>query len=705
MGTGAPDNRPRGSFRARVERIASLAEQSFDGIIVLDSAGLFEWSNAGITRITGFTPAELIGRGAFELVHPEDIEAAVQALARAVDGLDEGRCVEMRVQHRSGRWIPVEVVGTTIDGDASAGIVVNVRDVSERKIVERKLREARTMFAEVFEHAPVGVALALPSGKFFLANPAFCTMLGYTLDDIADLGITDVTHPDDRRRTTDQYQTLYDGSASAYCYEKRFVRKDGSMLWCRVHVSVVRDENDALEYSIGQLEDITDQRAIAERLEREARHDSLTDLPTRKHLVDRIERALDASRRGGHGQVAVLFIDLDHFKQVNDTLGHAAGDELLIAVAHAIQGSLRGSDIAGRFGGDEFVVLCPQLASPTDATVVADRIRRRLAQPFTVRETEVFVGASIGIAIADHVSDAATLFSEADTAAYRAKERGRNRVELFDRELRATIARRVQTEASLRHALESNELRLHYQPVIAVDSGALSGFEALVRWERPGHGLVTPADFLAIAEERGLIVPIGRWITETACRQLAEWDRLAPRRTHMAINLSPRQLGSGHLVREVQEILRDTGVDPARVCLEITENALVDDAEAAIGRLEELRGLGVRLAIDDFGTGYSSLSYLRRLPVSVVKIDRSFVLALGTDREGSTIVASVINLAHALGMEIVAEGVESIEHVAALVTLDCDHMQGYYFSPPVEAGTATELLLRNATGWNTGTAA
>ena len=575
---------------------------------------------------------------------------------------------------------------------------------SERfdRVVLDALRETQSLFEEVFEHGPIGLALATSTRRLFRVNPAFCAILGYTAEELCDRTITDITHPDDRSETLERHDSLQGGACDRYTYEKRYVRKDRTPVWCRVNVNVVRNAAGEQIYSIAHVEDIDGQRRAAEQLERDARHDSLTDLANRKSLIERLDRALSDSQRNGHGQAAVLFIDLDHFKQVNDTLGHAAGDLLLRQVARAIQSCLRGSDLAGRFGGDEFVVICPSLALPTEATIVADRIRRRLTAPFVVQDTEVYVGASIGIAIADHHSTAPGLLAEADTAAYRAKERGRNRIEIFDEDLRRSVRARVEIATALRHALDDEQFVLHYQPLVAVDSSSLAGFEALVRWERPGVGLVPPGDFLPVAEDRGLMVPMGRWITDQACRQLATWNALG-HDTTMGINLAPRQLASGHIIREVREIIENTGVDSTRLCFEITENALVDDAEAAIRRLHELRDLGVRLAIDDFGTGYSSLSYLRRLPVQVVKIDRSFVLALGTDREGSTIVASVIDLAHALGMEIVAEGVETIEHVAALVNLGCDKMQGFWFAKPKDAQAATALLVGGgawtAQGW------
>jgi diguanylate cyclase (GGDEF)-like protein/PAS domain S-box-containing protein len=694
---------------------ARLVRASWDALISVSADGRLEFASESIERILGWTPAELAGRNVLGLIHPDDLDGALVGLGRAVEGDPQGRILTMRIRRRDGRWAWIEVVGNrlacadgTVGGEGTEasesidGIVVNVRGVEERQLIAETMREVQSLFEEVFENGPVGLMLVAPSRQIFRANPAMCSMLGYSSAELCDRTTTDITHPDDRDETLRLNRDHPHGSNHGYNYEKRYVRKDGQSVWCRVHVTQVFDGDGTLAYSIGHVEDISSQREIAAQLEREARYDSLTDLPTRKHLVRRLERSLLEVRRGG-GQVAVLFIDIDHFKQVNDTLGHAAGDELLVLVARAIQSALRGSDLAGRFGGDEFIVLCPNLASPADATIVADRIRRRLAVPFVVRDTELFIGASIGIAIADHRSDAPTLMSEADTAAYRAKERGRNRIEIFDQQLRSTIARRVELETALRHAIDGGELRLHYQPMVAVETSDLAGYEALVRWDRPGHGLVPPGDFLPIAEERGLIVPMGRWITESACMQLAEWSH-CDRPVTMSVNLSPRQLSSGMLVTEVRDIIDDAGIDPERLCFEITENALVDDTETAIRRLGELRDLGVRLAIDDFGTGYSSLSYLRRLPVQIVKIDRSFVMTLGTDHEGSTIVAAVINLAHALGMEIIAEGVETIEHVAALVALGCDKMQGYWFSRPLPAEAATGLLHNGGTwstaGWN-----
>ena len=362
-----------------------------------------------------------------------------------------------------------------------------------------------------------------------------------------------------------------------------------------------------------------------------------------------------------------------------------------------MQSSVREGDTPGRFGGDEFVIVCPDIGGAPDALVVAERIRVALEAPFVVRGTEAFVGASVGIVVADGGADPATLLKHADIAAYRAKERGRNRAELFDENLRSEVATRLDTESAFRRGLDTGEMLLHYQPVVSVLTGEIKGFEALARWNRRGHGLVQPAGFLAIAEETGLIVPMGLQLLRIACEQIAAWSGRFPDGSSpwVSVNLSAGQLGQTNLVDDVARILAESGASPRSLCIEITETLLMQDTPATIDTLRRLRDLGVSLAIDDFGTGYSSLSYLRRLPVTVLKIDRSFVLELGLDPQGATIVSSVIDLAHALGMECVAEGVENEVHLATLARLGCDEMQGFLFSPGVPADEATALLGRH----------
>ena len=421
------------------------------------------------------------------------------------------------------------------------------------------------------------------------------------------------------------------------------------------------------------------------RLAYQAQHDPLTDLPNRTLFLEFLQLALARTRRR-HDTFAVLFFDLDRFKVVNDSLGHDAGDELLVALARRLRGVVRPGDTVARFGGDEFTVLCDDLplASARDyATDVAERLLQTIRRPFLLDGEEQFLSASIGIALAGPGTERPEgLLRDADAAMYRAKERGKDRWELFDELMRATARERHETENALHRALERNELRVHYQPVVSLHDRSCIGAEALVRWAHPDRGLLAPAQFIDLAEETGLILPAGRWVIEEACRRSREWRMEHGPGFVVSVNLSSRQLSNPDLVEHVRSALDDTGADAAGLCFEITENVLMDDAEATMGAITAVKRLGVGLSIDDFGTGYSSLGYLKRFPVGAVKVDRSFIDGLGSDPEDSAIVAAVIGLGHALGLTVIAEGVETDRQLAELAVLGCDAAQGYLFARP-----------------------
>ena len=678
-------------------RFRTLIARSSDVVTVIDPDLHIGYVSGAVEEILGYRVDELIGRSAVELIHPDDIDEVFESIARTLspDGTPEP--LELRLLHARGHWIHLEALGTNLlDDPLVGGIAVNLRDISDRRRIEATLLDAQTRFEEAFEHAPIGMAMVDADGSFFRVNPAFCRMLGFPETELLQLSFGDLTHPDDLDKNVELHTRAYDGAVDSYVLDKRYRRKPGDWIWCRVHVTVVKDADGTPLYSLGQIVDVTERRHFEERLAYEATHDGLTGLPLRNLLIDHLELALAGARRRS-SEVAVLFIDLDHFKRVNDSLGHTAGDELLVSVAARLSASVRDVDTAGRFGGDEFVIVCPDIEGASGALLVAERIRAELEQPFVVRGTEVFVGASVGVVVADGSADPGTLLKHADIAAYRAKERGRNRAELFDENLRSSVATRLDTESAFRRGLDNGELLLYYQPVISVRTGAITGFEALVRWDREGRGIVQPGEFLAIAEDTGLIVPMGIQLLKLACAQIAAWRGRFPDGSSpwVSVNLSAGQLAQTDLVDEVARILAESGASPRSLCIEITETLLMQDTPATIETLRRLRDLGISLAIDDFGTGYSSLSYLRRLPVTVLKIDRSFVLELGLDPQGATIVASVIDLAHALGMECVAEGVENAVHLTTLARLGCDEMQGFLFSPAVPPDAATALLGRH----------
>jgi diguanylate cyclase (GGDEF)-like protein len=413
-------------------------------------------------------------------------------------------------------------------------------------------------------------------------------------------------------------------------------------------------------------------------LAHQAMHDALTALPNRALFYDRLGQALN--RVGRHSTAAaVLFLDLDRFKLINDSLGHGAGDKLLVAVAERLSNVLRGGDTAARFGGDEFVILCEDVSGELQAIAIAERIAAELDAPFTVAGDEVFMRTSVGIALATEPgARPEALIRDADAAMYRAKERGGGVYEVFDDQMRERAVRRMETENALHRALDRGEFVMHYQPIVQMATGALHGVEALARWEHPHRGLVMPGEFIEAAEETGLIITLGAWAFEAACRQSASWGGL----TMMSVNLSARQCGHPELVATFGEILRRTGADPASVCLEITETALMEDVETSTATLAALKELGLTLALDDFGTGYSSLRALQHFPVDVVKIDRSFIAPIEHDPQEAAIVAAVISLSHALGLRTVAEGIETIAQVDRLRALGCDLAQGFYFAKP-----------------------
>jgi diguanylate cyclase (GGDEF)-like protein len=441
------------------------------------------------------------------------------------------------------------------------------------------------------------------------------------------------------------------------------------------------------------LANAIERRSAEEQTRHEALHDPLTGLPNRNLFLDRLEHALGQATRH-EAEVAVLFLDLDQFKLVNDGLGHAAGDELLAAVAPRLEQALRPGDTVARFGGDEFAILAEEISSERDATRVAERIAEALTRPFILRHREHFVSASIGISIGSGHEEPETLIRDADAALYRAKERGRGGYEIFDEVMRSRVIEHMQTENDLRRALQRGELELHYQPLVALESGSITSLEALLRWRHPDRGLVGPAGFIPVAEESRLIIPIGSWVLEEACRQAARWQAQDPDGSpiSVAVNLSVRQLADPGLLDTVMRAVDGSGIDPASLHLELTETTLLEDIDSVERSLNALRALGVHIVLDDFGIGFSSLGYLKRLPLSGIKIDRTFVENLADAPEDAAIVRAVTEMASSLGIAVVAEGVESREQLDATRALGCGYAQGFYFSPAIPAGEIEALL-------------
>jgi diguanylate cyclase (GGDEF)-like protein/PAS domain S-box-containing protein len=540
------------------------------------------------------------------------------------------------------------------------------------------------LLRRAFEDAAVASFIVDAAGRIVRVNRALGTLLGQAEGDLVGAEVTTVVPSADP--VSWQRWGAGAGVAGVTRLETRCLRSDGTSVGVELTVTAAGLVEDTPAFVIAQVHELP-RRGVAEwRLAHQALHDPVTDLPNRTLFLDRLERGLRRHQHTG-ALLAVLFMDLDRFKQINDSLGHAAGDQVLVETARRLHEALRPGDTVARFGGDEFAVLCEDLDGEATAEEIAARMLRVVSEPLEVGAQRTSVHASIGIALArGRSSDGETMLGDADFAMYRAKERGRNRYEVYDAALRADALARIEQTAALRRALEESELRIVYQPLLRIDGSAVVGVEALVRWEHPAQGLLGPQHFIGLAEESGQMVQLGVWVLREACREVAAWapppggDPLV-----LSVNLSAQQLAGTELLDSLRTILGETGLDPGRLCLEITESVLLDDVEAAVEALGRLRDLGVRLAIDDFGTGYSSLSYLRRFPVDAVKIDRSFVAGLGRDPAADAIVAAVVNVSRALGLTVVAEGVETDEQLVALRALGCDWAQGYLWSEPLGA--------------------
>jgi diguanylate cyclase (GGDEF)-like protein/PAS domain S-box-containing protein len=665
-------------------RLQAMLRTSHDIVAVIDGEGRLTYASPAAERMFGRRVPPLLGTNPFTFLHPEDRDRVLGKFFESIDRPGQTERIEARVLHEDGTWRTLEIDGTNMLDDAAiGGFVVTCRDVSERERTEAELREAKERFRSAFDHAPIGMALIAPGGHCFQVNRAFAQMLGRAEDELVGVAIAAITEATDRDDVIQTMQRAVSGAGASYRLEQRFLHADGRPVWVTHSGSVVRGSTGEPLYFVCQIEDVTERRARGELIAHQAIHDPLTGLPNRLLFVDRLRRALAES--DGDRRVAVLFLDLDQFKLVNDGLGHAAGDRLLVALADRLRGAIRPSDTVARFGGDEFTVLCTDVPDESVAQELARRMLDAVSQPITLTEGEVFATASIGIALSGgELETPETLLRNADAAMYRAKEHGRARTELFESDAHDRAVRSLRTGNDLHRALERGELRLHYQPIINLEVGRISGFEALVRWQHPERGLVGPNDFVGLAEETGLVVPIGAWVLEEACRQAELW-RHAGSDLSMSVNLSPRQLAEPSLSDDVARVLHITGIDPDAVWLEITENSLMRDAETAVRTLGSLRSLGVRLAVDDFGTGYSSMSYLKRFPVQALKVDRTFVDGLGRDSEDTVICTAVVSLAHALGLRAVAEGVETAEQLAELRTLGCELAQGFLFGRPAPA--------------------
>ncbi len=569
-----------------------------------------------------------------------------------------------------------------------------ILDISERKRAEAALSESEERYRLLAENMSDLVCFHDLEGRFIYVSPSCKTLLGYDSEELIGQDPYTFFHPEDRDRISPLFhQAALSPQPTPSTY--RMQKKSGRYIWLETLTTPIVDHGGEVIHLQTTSRDVTDRVRVEQQLRHDALHDSLTGLPNRNFLINRLELAIQRLERYPSFQFAILFLDLDRFKIINDSLGHMAGDELLITVAHLLQKLLRNIDIAARFGGDEFVILLEEIENINEAVQVAQRIIETLKSPFVIEEQEVFITPSIGIVYgSSSYTQALDLLRDADTAMYRAKAKGGEGYEIFNPSMYQQALKRLHLEHDLRQALEREDFVLYYQPIIALDTGKIAGMEALVRWQHPKKGLIPPTDFIPIAEETGLIIPLGMWVLKTACLQMKTWHKqfLETQKLKMSVNLSGRQLRHPHLIEQIRQILTLTNFSAQNLTLELTESILLDDIENIITLLSQLRSHSIQLSIDDFGTGYSSLSYLQRLPLNTLKIDRSFVNCIGKQGEGSEIVDIIMMLAEKLKLEVVAEGIETQSQLEYLKQLGCPLAQGYLIAKPLTVDALTTLF-------------
>ena len=670
------------ALRRSEAQFRNLVETTQDWFWETDPEGCFTYVSPRVQDLLGYSPESLYGKRPFDLMHPAEAKRVAAILRPLVQQRQPLRLVENTMLARNGRALVHETSGIPFfdhDGRLQGYRGIN-RDISRRVEGQQKLRLA----AQILEQTPEGVVVTDTQTRVLSVNRAFERTTGYSAADI--LGKTPHTLASGRH---DQafYRRMWEeiNSSGSWQGEIWNRRKSGDIYPEWLNITAIRDDSGTVTHYAAIFSAIGTQEHVRKRLHNLAYYDALTELPNRELFHDRLTNALVGAARDRHS-VALLFFDLDRFKNINDTLGHTVGDELLKAVAARLPEVIRDSDTVARLGGDEFTIILPNVHSPSEAGVVASKVLAAFQRNFHIAEQELFVTTSIGIALfPQDAVDVELLLRNADTAMYRAKELGRNNYQFYDSHMSSGFAERIALENDLRKAVENAEFSLMYQPQFDIGSRRVVGMEALLRWTHPGRGPISPAQFIPIAEESGLILPLGIWVLEQSCAQARRWLEQGRRDFRVAVNVSAVQLRFPGFIDTVVQVLQRTGCPPLHLELELTESSLMENVEIAMETLLQLSRLGVALSIDDFGTGYSSLGYLKRLTLDKLKIDKSFIDDVLDDRSDAEITATIVMMAHNLGLRVIAEGVESDGQLAFLRQLGCDEVQGYLFGKPQPA--------------------
>ena len=684
-----------------------IIQSTADGILVVDGKGKVLFANHSFAELWRI-PKDVVARG-------DDNEL----LRLVVDQLNDpeafiAKVCELYISDisdfdtlffKDGRIFERFSIPLISDGRID-GRVWSFRDITARKRAEEELRLSEERFRNIFEDGPIGMVLVDLNREIVTANEVFCRLLGYSAQELAGQRMVDLTYEEDREQSLKFSAQLLAGTIPQTQLEKRYVRKDGGIVWAKVTASAIHSKEGHVIYTLGLIEDLTESKKAAEKIHLLAYYDSLTGLPNRTFHKELMMRVIDHANR--HKEIfTLIYVGLDNFQRINDTLGHSMGDLLLKAIADRLTGSLRKSDyiassyegetteVVSRVGGDEFIVLAPDLTQAQDAAKTAHRLLREISEPYDLSGYEVFMTASAGIALyPDDGTDVDDLLKNADTALGHAKNEGKNNYQFYSRSMNSSVLELLTLENDLHRALTRNELVLYYQPKVDAATSMVKGMEALIRWEHPERGLIPPMEFIPLAEASGLIIPIGEFVIRAACRQIKTWQAAGCQQMQIALNVSARQFDQKDFTEVIRGILLDTMVSPQCLALEITESIIMRNPEQAIQTLTELKTMGIEIAIDDFGTGYSSLSYLKRLPLDFLKMDMSFVKSLTSDPSDQAIVRATIAMAHGLNLKVIAEGVETEEQLSFLQKHGCDEIQGYFFSRPLPAEEIPGILAK-----------
>jgi diguanylate cyclase (GGDEF)-like protein/PAS domain S-box-containing protein len=671
-----------------------------DAIFIIDAHSLeITNCNPAATHIFGFCKEELIGRNALFMLDAPHSPAAKLEKPLDIHNFHSGSTYEREMYRKNGERFFAEFSFEPLEDKPSRVLswVVLLRDISIRKKVEETLRESEERYFLAARGANDGLWDWNIKKEEIYYSSRWKSMLGYMeheIEDTPDEWISRI-HPDDREAVVYALTNHINDKTPHFQSEHRILHRDGTYRWMLVRGMAVRDANGIAYRMAGSQTDITARKNAEEQLVHDAFHDLLTGLPNRALFLDRLDRTIEYNRRYNKFSFAVLFLDLDRFKVINDSLGHAIGDQLLIEIAKVLKTCMRSSDTVARFGGDEFVVLLNDIHDVQEAVKVVHHIQEVLSKPFRVGNNRVFTSASIGIVLSNAgYQSKEDIMRDADIAMYQAKMLGKANYMIFNTEMRKQAINRLSMENDMHHALTRGEFDLHYQPIVTLKGNTLAGFEALLRWHHPQKGYIPPEEFIPIAEETGLILDIGCWVLKQACSQVKKWQDQFPafRDLFININISQKQFTQPEFVQKLRKVLKETWLNPACLNLEITETVLMENAESMIEILNRIRSLGVGLHVDDFGTGYSSLSYLQQFPIDTLKIDYSFINRIGTNGDRAEIVKTILVLARELGVDSIAEGIETENQMIQLRELDCHYGQGFYIGKPMDAEKATEIL-------------